>query len=142
MSLDGAANTSSLSSWGTHKAGGAKRLRGNQRISSVNASSTSSQVKTKLSAEDDTEREDERGQRHFDLSEREAILHFAKLRGVLNLALQSDIAYRFDFNEETKLFELINAESNEWVMSFTPVELQTLMQQMRRPGGFLTDQVG
>jgi hypothetical protein len=75
----------------------------------------------------------------FSEEEAEEILLFAKMRGLMNVSLQSGKRYEFRMNPQTGMVELTAMDSGELVLQLTPVELMRLSEKLQRYAGMLTD---
>lgn len=75
----------------------------------------------------------------FSEEEAEEILLFAKMRGLMNVSLQSGKRYEFRMNSQTGMVELTAMDSGELVLQLTPVELMRLSEKLQRYAGMLTD---
>lgn len=85
--------------------------------------------------------DDEEGEA-FTEEEAEQIRLFAKMRGLINISLQSGVRYEFHVNPETGLVDLIDMESGQVVLQLQPEELMQLSQKIQRYAGMLTDRSG
>jgi len=85
--------------------------------------------------------EEERGEA-FSEEEAEQIRIMAKMRGIMNLALESGKRYEFQMNSETGFIDLIEVETGILILQMLPEELMTLSQKIQRYGGMLTDRAG
>lgn len=86
--------------------------------------------------------EDEGRQEPFSEEELEQIMIFARMRGIMNLALEKGVVYQFQVNPETGLVDLIAENTGKAVLSLTPEELMELTQKVQRYAGVLTDRSG
>lgn len=75
----------------------------------------------------------------FSEEEAEEILLFAKMRGLMNVSLQSGKRYEFRMNPQTGMVELTAMDSGELVLQLTPIELMRLSKKLQRYAGMLTD---
>jgi hypothetical protein len=75
----------------------------------------------------------------FSEEEAEEILLFAKMRGLMNVSLQSGKRYEFRLNPQTGMVELMAMDSGELVLQLTPIELMRLSEKLQRYAGMLTD---
>lgn len=89
----------------------------------------------------EAEDEDERGEA-FSEEEAEQIRIMAKMRGIMNLALESGKRYEFQLNVEGGFIDLIEVESGVVILQLLPEELMTLSQKIQRYAGMLTDRAG
>ncbi|WP_373532830.1 hypothetical protein [Vampirovibrio sp.] len=78
----------------------------------------------------------------FSEEDAEEILLFAKMRGLMNVSLQSGKRYEFRINPQTGMVELTELDSGALVMQLTPVELMRLSEKLQRYAGMLTDLSG
>ena len=85
--------------------------------------------------------EEEQGEA-FNEEEAEQIKMFAKMRGLMNLSLESGKRYEFRVNPETGLIDLVEMESDTIILQLMPDELMTLSQKIHRYAGILTDRSG
>jgi uncharacterized FlaG/YvyC family protein len=85
--------------------------------------------------------EDERGEA-FSEEEAEQIRIMAKMRGIMNLALESGKRYEFQLNVEAGCVDLIEVESGALILQLLPEELMTLSRKIQRYAGMLTDRAG
>lgn len=85
--------------------------------------------------------EEEEGEA-FTEEEAEQIRLFAKMRGLMNISLQSGVRYEFHVNPETGLVDLIDMESRQVVLQLQPEELMQLSRKIQRYAGMLTDRSG
>jgi uncharacterized FlaG/YvyC family protein len=91
----------------------------------------------------ETDGEDEHEpEEFFSEEEREQILIFAKLRGLMNFSMQTGVRYHLHINPETGLVDLIAGDTGAVVLSLTPQELMGLSDKIHRYAGLLTDQEG
>lgn len=89
---------------------------------------------------DTDEKEDT--QRHLTEEEYEQIMLFARLRGIMNLALDKGEQYQFQVNPETALVDVIAVSTGRVMISMTAVELMEMTQRIHRYAGVLTDRNG
>lgn len=85
--------------------------------------------------------EEERGET-FSEEEAEQIRIMAKMRGIMNLALEEGKRYEFRINPENNLVDLIEVGSGTLILQLEPEELMTLSRKMQRYAGMLTDRAG
>ena len=85
--------------------------------------------------------EDEQGQA-FSEDEAEAILLLAKMRGVMNFALDPDVHYEFHLNPKSGMVELREASTGKRMLQLTPEELIHLSEKLHRAAGMLSDLSG
>lgn len=85
--------------------------------------------------------DEERGE-IFSQEEAEQIQIMAKVRGVMNLALEAGKRYEFRVNAEQGWVDLIEMDTGTVVLQFTPEELMQLSQKIQRYAGMLTDRAG
>lgn len=85
--------------------------------------------------------EEEKGET-FSEEEAQEILLFAKMRGLMNVSMESGRRYEFRINPQTGMVEMIELESGELVLQLTPVELAKLSEKLQRYAGMLTDRSG
>lgn len=78
----------------------------------------------------------------FSEEEAEQIRLMAKMRGVMNVALESGKHYEFQLNSETGLIDLVEMETGILVLQLLPDELMTLSRKIQRYAGMLTDRAG
>jgi hypothetical protein len=78
----------------------------------------------------------------FSEEEAEQIRIFAKMRGLMNFALDSGKQYSFQISPDTGLIDLVELESGQVVLQLLPDELMSLSQKIQRYAGFLTDRSG
>lgn len=88
------------------------------------------------------EADDEEAGETFSEEEAEEILLFAKMRGLMNVSLESGKRYEFRINPQTGMVELFELESGDLVLQLTPVELTRLSDKLQRYAGMLTDLSG
>lgn len=74
--------------------------------------------------------------------EREEILRFAKLRGLMNFAFKEGRRYHFQLNPDSGLVDLIELDTGELQISLRPEELMALSDKIHRYAGLMTDQAG
>ncbi|MDX2085542.1 MAG: flagellar protein FlaG [Candidatus Melainabacteria bacterium] len=74
--------------------------------------------------------------------ERQQVMLFAKIRGLMNISLEEGVAYRFAVAADTGLIELLREDSQAVVLTLTPEEMVSLYKRMERYAGLLTDQSG
>ena len=87
--------------------------------------------------------EDEEGQGEtFSEEEAEQILLFAKMRGLMNVSLESGRRYGFHVNPLTGMVDMTDLETGELVLQLTPTELMRLSDKIQRYAGMLTDRSG
>ena len=98
-------------------------------------------LKEKLNQEYDDD--DEEGAQEF-LSdeEKEQIQIFAKLRGLMNFALQEGVQYRFEIENETGCVNLVIVETGQIVLTLTPEELMHVCEKAQRYSGRIMDEAG
>ncbi len=72
--------------------------------------------------------------------EREQVLKFARLRGVLNFSLAHDGLYQFTYNEQTQQVELVDMTggSHQVLLTLTIDELLQMSQRIERFAGLIT----
>lgn len=85
--------------------------------------------------------DDERGEA-FSEDEIEEIMLLAKMRGVMNFAMDPNTHYEFQFNPESGLVELREMASGKLMLKLTPDEMMELSEKIHRAAGMLTDQSG
>lgn len=85
--------------------------------------------------------EEEHGET-FSEEEAEQIRLMAKMRGIMNLALESGKHYEFHINTETGLIDLIEVGTGTLILQMLPEELMSLSQKIQRYAGMLTDRAG
>jgi hypothetical protein len=85
--------------------------------------------------------DDERGEA-FNEDEIEAILLLAKMRGLMNFALDPNAHYEFQLNPENGLIELREIATNKLMLRLTPDEMMQLAEKIHRAAGMLTDRSG
>jgi uncharacterized FlaG/YvyC family protein len=85
--------------------------------------------------------EDEPGEA-FSEEEAEQIKIFARMRGLMNFALETGLRYEFQINSETGLVDLLEIGSGKVVLQLLPEELMQLSQKIQRYDGMLTDRSG
>jgi uncharacterized FlaG/YvyC family protein len=85
--------------------------------------------------------EEEQGET-FSEEEAEQILLFAKMRGLMNVALESGVRYEFRVNPHTGLVDLIDMAADAVVLQLLPEELMQLSEKIHRYAGMLTDRNG
>ena len=85
--------------------------------------------------------DEERGEA-FNEEEAEQILLFARMRGILNVSLETGARYEFRVNPDTGLVDLVALETEEVVLQLLPDELMQLSQKIQRYAGMLTDRSG
>ncbi len=78
----------------------------------------------------------------FSEEEAEQILLFAKMRGLMNVSLQSGRRYEFHMNPLTGMVDMTDLESGALVLQLTPTELMRLSDKIQRYAGMLTDHSG
>ena len=86
--------------------------------------------------------ESEKKQAPFNEEELEQIMIFARVRGVMNLALETGENYNFQINPETGLVELIEERTGNILLTITAEELMGLTGKVHRYAGILTDRAG
>lgn len=86
--------------------------------------------------------EEEENQQALTEEEAEQIMKFAKMRGLMNVALQDGVEYQFQINADEGLVDLIEAKSGKVVMTLTPSELMEMTDKIQRYAGVLTDRAG
>lgn len=91
---------------------------------------------------DHSQADDEEEGEAFTDEEAEQIRLFAKMRGLMNLSLQSGVRYEFHVNSETGLVDLVDVESGQVILQLQPEELMQLSQKIQRYAGMLTDRSG
>jgi hypothetical protein len=91
--------------------------------------------------EQSDEDEEEQGEA-FSEEEAEQIRLFAKMRGIMNVSLQTGKRYEFRLNPQTGMVELLELPSEELIFQLTPVELARLSNKLHRYAGMLTDLSG
>lgn len=76
-----------------------------------------------------------------DLSEeeREEIMKFARIRGIVNFALESGVTYEFTYNEESGLVDLQDTRDGKVMLSLSIDELLGLSDRMARYCGLMTN---
>lgn len=85
--------------------------------------------------------EDEQGE-SFSEEEAEEILLFAKMRGLMNVSMESGKRYEFHINPETGMVEMRELDSGELIIQLTPMELMNLSDKLQRYAGILMDRSG
>ncbi len=85
--------------------------------------------------------QDEQGQT-FSEDEVDAIMLLAKMRGVLNFALDPDIHYEFSLNSASGLVELREVSTGKRMLQLTPEEMIQLSGKLHRAAGMLSDLSG
>lgn len=90
----------------------------------------------------DQEQDEEEQGETFTEEEAEEILLFAKMRGLMNVSMESGKRYEFHINPETGMVEMRELESGELVIQLTPIELMRLSDKLQRYAGMLTDRNG
>ena len=88
------------------------------------------------------EADDEEQGETFSEEEAEEILLFAKMRGLMNVSMESGKRYEFHINPETGMVEMIALDTGELVLQLTPVELMRLSDKLQRYAGMLADRSG
>jgi len=88
------------------------------------------------------QQEDEEQGEAFSEEEAEQIRLFAKMRGLMNVSLESGMRYEFHINPQTGLVDMMEAETGKVVLQLQPDELMQLSQQIQRYAGMLTDRSG
>ncbi len=83
--------------------------------------------------------DDEEPKEGLNEEEREQILIFAKLRGLMNFSLESGVLYRFQVNEETGLVDLIDSRDEKVLLTLTAEELLKVSEKINRYAGMITD---
>ena len=78
----------------------------------------------------------------FTEEEAEEIMLFAKMRGLMDVSLQSGKRYEFQMNPQTGMVEMRELGRGELVIQFTPVELMKLSDKLQRYAGMLLDRSG
>lgn len=86
--------------------------------------------------------EDEEQGEAFTDEEAEQIKLFAKMRGLMNVSLESGVRYEFHINPQTGLVDMIEAGTGKVVLQLQPDELMQLSKQIQRYAGMLTDRSG
>lgn len=86
--------------------------------------------------------EDEEAGDIFSQEEAEEILLFARMRGVMNLALEQGVRYEFQINPEAGVVDLVRLDTGEVVLQLLPEELMQLTSKIQRYAGVLTDRSG
>lgn len=86
--------------------------------------------------------EDEQEQQTLSDEEAEEILLFAKMRGIMNVALEKGTKYKFQINPENGMVDLRDANTGKHVLSMTPSELMQISGKIERYAGVLTDRAG
>ncbi len=71
--------------------------------------------------------------------EREQILVFAKLRGLMNFSLEQGVLYRFQVNESSELVDLIDSRNGQVMLTLTGDELLQVSEKIQRYAGIITD---
>jgi len=85
--------------------------------------------------------DDERGE-SFTEEEIEEFMLLAKVRGVMNFAMDPEVHYEFRMNPHTGLVELWEVASEKLMLKLTPDEMMQLSEKLHRAAGMLTDQSG
>lgn len=88
------------------------------------------------------EKEERKHQDHLSPEEYEEVMLFARMRGILNLALSESELYQFHINPDTGLVELIAEGTGQIVMTLTPDDLMSLTEKIHRYAGMLADRNG
>jgi hypothetical protein len=78
----------------------------------------------------------------FNEAEVEEIMLLAKMRGVLNFAMNPDVHYEFHLNVQSGLVELREVASGKLMLKLTPDELMGLSEKLHRSAGMLTNRSG
>ncbi len=89
----------------------------------------------------EAEDEEEKGEA-FSEEEAEQIHLFARMRGIMNLALDSGARYEFRINDEAGVVDLVESGTDKIVLQLLPEEVMQLSQKMQRYAGRLTDRTG
>ena len=89
-------------------------------------------------------REEDEDEQHkpFTPEEAEEIMLLAKMRGVMNFALDAEVSYEFHMNPETGMVELREVETGKLMLKLTPDEMATLAEKLHRAAGMLADRNG
>ncbi|MBK8189555.1 MAG: hypothetical protein IPK79_03810 [Vampirovibrionales bacterium] len=82
--------------------------------------------------------EDEQGE-GLSEEEREQVLLFARLRGLMNFSLDNSVLYRFVYNPESGRADLVDDRNQRVMLSLTIDELLRLSQRMVRYAGMIAD---
>ena len=93
-------------------------------------------------SQEHSQTDDEAEGEAFTDEEAEQIRLFAKMRGLMNISLQSGVRYEFHVNSETGLVDLVDVESGQVILQLQPEELMQLSQKIQRYAGMLTDRSG
>lgn len=78
----------------------------------------------------------------FDEEELEEIMLLAKMRGIMNFALDPNVHYEFHLNPEIGLVELREVNSGKLMLKLTPDEMMSLSEKIHRVAGILADRSG
>jgi uncharacterized FlaG/YvyC family protein len=147
MSFDGIPRPSSLNPYsdplGAYAAANAARAEreGKPLVQSLDKEEKIKGLQREQRDQGQADHEDDDGEA-FSEEEAEQIRIFAKMRGMMNLALDSAKRYEFRVNELTGLVDLIEMETGRLVLQLTPEELMDLSQKIERYAGVLTDHNG
>jgi uncharacterized FlaG/YvyC family protein len=66
----------------------------------------------------------------------------AKMRGVINFAMDVNVQYEFRLNPQSGMVALYETESGKLMLQLTPDEMMRLSEKLHRVAGMLTDQSG
>ncbi len=109
-----------------------------QKLSSEEAIKALEEERRREQANEDEEDQGEA----FSEEEAEQIRLFAKMRGIMNVSLQTGKRYEFRLNAQTGMVELVELSSEALILQLTPVELARLSDKLHRYAGMLTDLSG
>ncbi len=109
-----------------------------QKLSSEEAIKALEEERRREQAEED---EEEQGEA-FSEEEAEQIRLFAKMRGLMNVSLETGKRYEFRLNALTGMVELVELPSEDLILQLTPLELARLSDKLERYAGLLTDLSG
>ena len=143
MSFDGVPRPTQLNPYadptnpcvGAHQASHAAAHR--PRVSGNKETFGSEGVRKELAQYRDSE--DKESKEELTDEEREQLMLFAKLRGIMNFSLDSGVLYRFDFNDETERVELIDDRDGSVVLVLTIDDMLAMSLRMERYAGMITD---
>ncbi len=71
--------------------------------------------------------------------EREQILIFAKLRGLMNFSLENGVLYKFQVNDETGIVNLVDPRDDTVMLTLTGEELLQVSEKINRYAGMIAD---
>lgn len=146
MSFDGSPRSSQINPYSDPLSAysGANAARAD-RVGKPMIQSLSKDEKVKaLQREEHDQTADEDEDRHAALSEEELeeIMLLAKLRGVMNFALDPEIHYEFRLNPQSGLVELAEVASGKVMLKLSPDEMATLAEKLHHAEGRLADREG